>query len=201
MAYGAAAKGNTLINFAGVRPDLLRFVVDRSPAKQGKYMPGSRIPIVDEKTSAARATRLCVHPAVEPERRDRAATGLHPRLGRALRDRRAASWSWHDPAHSVHSKPSITELEVGYATDAARHGWGDRCYEYIHRFENAVQGASGRSPCDRNVELHRCAAHGPGRAGHRPRRRSDPCRHQLDRQRRARHPPRRQTGVRRYPAR
>ena len=47
-AYGAAAKGNTLLNFAGVRPDLLLYVVDRNPAKQGKFMPGSRIPIVDE---------------------------------------------------------------------------------------------------------------------------------------------------------
>lgn len=47
-AYGAAAKGNTLLNFAGVRPDLLPYVVDRNPAKQGKFMPGSRIPIVDE---------------------------------------------------------------------------------------------------------------------------------------------------------
>lgn len=47
-AYGAAAKGNTLLNFAGVRPDLVSFVADRNPAKQGKYMPGSRIPIVAE---------------------------------------------------------------------------------------------------------------------------------------------------------
>jgi 2-polyprenyl-3-methyl-5-hydroxy-6-metoxy-1,4-benzoquinol methylase len=48
VAYGAAAKGNTLMNFAGVRPDLVRFVVDANPAKQGKFMPGSRIPIVAE---------------------------------------------------------------------------------------------------------------------------------------------------------
>jgi SAM-dependent methyltransferase len=47
-AYGAAAKGNTLINYAGIRPDLIAFVVDRNPAKLGKYLPGSRIPIVDE---------------------------------------------------------------------------------------------------------------------------------------------------------
>jgi predicted TPR repeat methyltransferase len=46
--YGAAAKGNTLMNFAGLRPDLLEFVVDRNPAKQGRYMPGSRIPIFPE---------------------------------------------------------------------------------------------------------------------------------------------------------
>ncbi|MDH4316975.1 MAG: class I SAM-dependent methyltransferase, partial [Desulfobulbaceae bacterium] len=47
-AYGAAAKGNTLFNFAGVRPDLVKFVVDKNPAKQEKYLPGSRIPIVNE---------------------------------------------------------------------------------------------------------------------------------------------------------
>jgi SAM-dependent methyltransferase len=47
-AYGAAAKGNTLMNYAGIRPDLVAFVVDHNPAKQGKYMPGSRIPITNE---------------------------------------------------------------------------------------------------------------------------------------------------------
>lgn len=47
-AYGAAAKGNTLLNYAGIRADLIDFVVDRNPAKQGKYMPGSRIPILPE---------------------------------------------------------------------------------------------------------------------------------------------------------
>lgn len=47
-AYGAAAKGNTLMNYAGIRPDLISFVVDRNPAKQGKFMPGSRIPILGE---------------------------------------------------------------------------------------------------------------------------------------------------------
>jgi len=44
-AYGAAAKGNTLLNYAGIKPDLLPFVCDASQAKQGKYMPGSHIPI------------------------------------------------------------------------------------------------------------------------------------------------------------
>ena len=45
--YGAAAKGNTLINFAGVKQDLLPFVADAAAAKIGKFLPGSRIPIVD----------------------------------------------------------------------------------------------------------------------------------------------------------
>jgi len=48
VAYGAAAKGNTLLNFAGIRPDLINFVVDANPAKQNKLLPGSRIPVVDQ---------------------------------------------------------------------------------------------------------------------------------------------------------
>jgi ubiquinone/menaquinone biosynthesis C-methylase UbiE len=48
-AYGAAAKGSTLLNYAGIKPDLLRYVVDKNPSKQGKYMPGSRIPIKTER--------------------------------------------------------------------------------------------------------------------------------------------------------
>jgi SAM-dependent methyltransferase len=44
--YGAAAKGNTLMNFAGIKPDLLAYVCDAAPSKQGKFMPGSHIPIV-----------------------------------------------------------------------------------------------------------------------------------------------------------
>lgn len=54
-AYGAAAKGNTLLNYAGVKPDLLPFVCDAAAAKQGKFMPGSHIPIFS--------------PAVLPEQR------------------------------------------------------------------------------------------------------------------------------------
>jgi 2-polyprenyl-3-methyl-5-hydroxy-6-metoxy-1,4-benzoquinol methylase len=45
-AYGAAAKGNTLMNFAELGADLIQYVVDKNPAKQGKFMPGSCIPIV-----------------------------------------------------------------------------------------------------------------------------------------------------------
>ncbi|QDC38076.1 class I SAM-dependent methyltransferase [Sphingobium fuliginis] len=45
-AYGAAAKGNTLLNFAGVHADLVGFVCDAAPSKQGQYLPGSHIPIL-----------------------------------------------------------------------------------------------------------------------------------------------------------
>lgn len=46
VAYGAAAKGNTLLNYAGVKPDLLPYVCDAAAAKQGKFLPGSHIPIL-----------------------------------------------------------------------------------------------------------------------------------------------------------
>jgi SAM-dependent methyltransferase len=46
VAYGAPAKGNTLLNFCGIGPDLVDYTVDRSPHKQGKFLPGSRIPIL-----------------------------------------------------------------------------------------------------------------------------------------------------------
>jgi hypothetical protein len=45
VAYGAPTRGSTLLNAAGVGPDLLRFTVDRSPSKQGRLMPGCRVPI------------------------------------------------------------------------------------------------------------------------------------------------------------
>ncbi|HNP49499.1 MAG TPA: class I SAM-dependent methyltransferase [Bacteroidia bacterium] len=48
-AYGAAAKGNTLLNYCGIRADMISFVVDASPHKQGKYLPGSRIPVMEKK--------------------------------------------------------------------------------------------------------------------------------------------------------
>jgi hypothetical protein len=45
--YGAPGKGNTLLNYCGIREDLLDFTVDRNPYKHGKYLPGTHIPIFD----------------------------------------------------------------------------------------------------------------------------------------------------------
>jgi len=52
-AYGAAAKGSTLINFVGIGPDLLDFVADKNVHKQGRYMPGQHVPIVAAERIAA----------------------------------------------------------------------------------------------------------------------------------------------------
>lgn len=59
-AYGAAAKGNTLMNYAGIKPDLLPYVCDAAAAKQGKYMPGSHIPIVPPETLKERSPDFLV---------------------------------------------------------------------------------------------------------------------------------------------
>ena len=45
MAYGAPAKGNTLLNYCGIRDDLIDYTVDRSPHKQGHYLPGTHLAI------------------------------------------------------------------------------------------------------------------------------------------------------------
>ena len=46
VGYGAAAKGNTLLNYCGIKRDLIDFVVDASPHKIGRFLPGSHIPVV-----------------------------------------------------------------------------------------------------------------------------------------------------------
>ena len=53
LGYGAAAKGNTLLNYAGIRADLLPAVADRAPSKQGRYLPGSHIPVISPEELAA----------------------------------------------------------------------------------------------------------------------------------------------------
>ncbi|MGW5524981.1 methyltransferase domain-containing protein [Gordonia sp. NPDC003950] len=47
VGYGAPGKGNTLLNYCGIRPDLVEYTVDRNPYKHGRFTPGTRIPILD----------------------------------------------------------------------------------------------------------------------------------------------------------
>ncbi len=63
VAYGAAAKGNTLMNYAGIRSDLISSVYDAASSKQGKYMPGSHIPILPSSViSGASADYILILP-------------------------------------------------------------------------------------------------------------------------------------------
>ena len=55
LGYGAAAKGNTLLNYAGIRADLLSAVADRAASKQGKLLPGSHIPVISPEQLATEA--------------------------------------------------------------------------------------------------------------------------------------------------
>jgi hypothetical protein len=62
-AYGAAAKGNTLLNYCGIKNNLISFVADASPYKQGKYLPGSHIPVVpSEKIQSYKPDVLLILP-------------------------------------------------------------------------------------------------------------------------------------------
>jgi hypothetical protein len=69
VGYGAAAKGNTLLNYCGIGPELLPFIVDRSPQKQGRLCPGSRIPVREpEALIAARPDYILILPwNIRPE--------------------------------------------------------------------------------------------------------------------------------------
>ena len=61
-----------------------------------------------------------------------------------------------------YTKPSITDLEVEYATDAARNGWGEHCYDYINKFEAAFKDHLGSEfaiafyPHGRRTDSHGC---------------------------------------------
>jgi hypothetical protein len=62
-AYGAAAKGNTLLNYCGARTDFIDFVVDRAASKQGRLLPGTRIPVLSlEAVDKARPDYLLILP-------------------------------------------------------------------------------------------------------------------------------------------
>jgi hypothetical protein len=63
VAYGAAAKGNTLLNYAGITPELLPVVYDAADSKQGKYLPGSHIPVRSpEELKASRPDYVVILP-------------------------------------------------------------------------------------------------------------------------------------------
>ena len=85
VGYGAPGKGNTLLNYCGIRQDLLNYTVDRNPYKQGKFLPGTRIPIYAPQRIAQTPPRLRIDFTVEPARGNRRATRVHPRLGRQVR--------------------------------------------------------------------------------------------------------------------
>ena len=85
VGYGAPGKGNTLLNYCGIRPDLLAYTVDRNPYKHGRFTPGTRIPVLaPERIAADRPDYVLVLPWNLRDGADRAAL-LHPGVGRSVR--------------------------------------------------------------------------------------------------------------------
>ncbi len=71
IGYGAAAKGNTLLNYCGIKgSDLIEFVVDASPYKQNKFLPGSHIPVIGKEDIVKLKPWSRDYSSVEPERRN-----------------------------------------------------------------------------------------------------------------------------------
>jgi hypothetical protein len=63
VGYGAPGKGNTLLNYCGIREDFLDFTVDRNPYKQGRFLPGTHIPIhAPERIDEARPDLILILP-------------------------------------------------------------------------------------------------------------------------------------------
>ena len=101
VGYGAPGKGNTLLNYCGIRTDFLDYTVDRNTYKQGKFLPGTHIPILaPEKIRETRPDYVLILPwNLKDEIMGPAL--VYPRLGRAFRG-----------SHSRSSGPSV----VGIAT-------------------------------------------------------------------------------------
>ena len=94
VGYGAPGKGNTLLNYCGIRPDLLAYTVDRNPYKHGRFTPGTRIPILRARADRRRPARLRAGAALEPAHRADRATVLRRGSG-------AAAWSSRIPTLEV----------------------------------------------------------------------------------------------------
>jgi hypothetical protein len=63
VGYGAPGKGNTLLNYCGIRTDLLNYTVDRNPLKQGKFLPGTHIPVMaPDRIAATRPDYVLILP-------------------------------------------------------------------------------------------------------------------------------------------
>ena len=85
VGYGAPAKGNTLLNYCGVGTDLIAYTVDRSPHKQGNFLPGTHMPIHHPDHIRETKPDFVLILPWNLQARDHGADGLHPRLGRPVR--------------------------------------------------------------------------------------------------------------------
>ena len=83
VGYGAPGKGNTLLNYCGIRTDFIDYTVDRNPYKQGRFLPGTHIPIFHPE-NLRNTSGLRLHSSLELEKRNHAADVFYPRVGRQV---------------------------------------------------------------------------------------------------------------------
>ena len=142
MGYGAAAKGNTLLNYAGIKPDLLPAVADRAPSKQGKLLPGSHIPVITpEELAEQKPHVLLVLPwnLIDEIRQQQPDLKLVTAVPSFDVGNESIAMTNKDLPLIPYTKPSITELEIQFVNDAVANGWGEHCYDYIFRFEKILK--------------------------------------------------------------
>ena len=114
--YGAPAKGNTLLNYCGVGPELIAFTVDRSPHKQGMLLPGTRIPVRGPEAIMEEKPDYGPDPALEPAGRDHHPDDRRARMGWPLRG-----------GHSDHTRAGVTFTPDTHREIPGAHHGGFRC--------------------------------------------------------------------------
>ena len=97
--YGAPGKGNTLLNYCGIRTDFLDYTVDRNPYKHYKFLPGHAHSDFSSRSAATDSSRFRADSALEPETGNHGAALLHPRMGR--------------PVHRSHSRGPCLPMMSG----------------------------------------------------------------------------------------
>ncbi len=148
VGYGAPGKGNTLLNYCGIRTDFLDYTVDRNPYKQGKHTPGTHIPIHPPERIAETQARRDPDPPVEPRERDQRQLAYTAEWGARL--------VVPDPDRTVPDCRTYTGFDCARVGSASRDGrW-------------VCAGRAGGSGCaaHRRLSVNRVRRRAGGRAGH-----------------------------------
>ena len=133
VGYGAPGKGNTLLNYCGIRTDFLDYTVDRNPYKQGNFLPGTHIPICAPEKIRETTAGLRADPALEPQGRDHRARMPSSASGagsswcrfprsRSIRDGPAVPPDIRMREHSMKTAADVVRADLDYLLARAARG-------------------------------------------------------------------------------